>query len=201
MKRRRDLDGTRQRILHAAQEEMYVHGFQGSSIDGVVARTGLTKGALFHIFPTKLALGHAVVEEVIAGMIRAQWVVPLEDTGDCLETIAQSFEVGAEELARMPVHHGCPLNNLAQEMSAVEPGFKVRTQRVFDEWISTFRTALESGQRTGVVRREVDAGDAAVLLVTLIEGILSLAKNSQDPEALRAGARNIRAVLATLRAR
>ena len=38
------------------------------------------------------------------------------------------------------------------------------------------------------------------ILTTLIEGILSLAKNSQEPEALRAGARNIRTVLATLRA-
>jgi AcrR family transcriptional regulator len=198
--RRRDLEGTRRRILQAAYEEMYVHGFQGTSLDEVVARTDLTKGALFHLFPNKLALGHAVVDDVIAGMIRAQWVEPLADVDDCLEAIARSFEAGAEELARMPVHHGCPLNNLAQEMSAVEPGFKARTQRVFDEWISALRAALETGQRAGVVRAQADVGDAAVLLVTLIEGILSLAKNSQDRRELYAGARNIRTVLATLRA-
>jgi len=179
---------------------MYVHGFQGTSIDRIVARTDLTKGALFNAFPSKLALGYAVVEDVIAGMIRAQWVVPLEGAEDCLEVIAKSFEVGAEELERMPVHHGCPLNNLAQEMSAIDPGFKERTQRVFDEWIAAFRGALEDGQRQGLVRAEVNAGDTALLLTTLIEGILSLAKNSQEPEALRAGARNIRTVLATLRA-
>jgi TetR/AcrR family transcriptional regulator, transcriptional repressor for nem operon len=165
-----------------------------------VARTALTKGALFNIFPNKLALGHAVVDEVIAGMIRARWVVPLAGADDCLEVIARSFEVGAAELERMPVHHGCPLNNLAQEMSAIDAGFKARTQRVFDEWISALRAALEAGQREGVVRPDVDVRDAAIHLVTLIEGILSLAKSSQDPEVLRAGARNIRGLLATLRA-
>lgn len=177
-----------------------MHGFQGTSIDKIVARTDLTKGALFNAFPSKLALGYAVVDEVIAGMIRAQWVVPLNDAGDCLDVIARSFEAGAEELERMDVHHGCPLNNLAQEMSAIDAGFKARTQRVFDEWIGAFRDALEDGQGRGVVRPDLNVNDAAVLLTTLIEGILSLAKNSQEPEALRAGARNIRGVLATLRA-
>lgn len=165
-----------------------------------MARTELTKGALFNIFPNKLALGYAVVDEVIAGLIRAQWVVPLEGAEDCLEVIARSFEIGAAELARMPVHHGCPLNNLAQEMSAIDAGFKVRTQRVFDEWISGLRMALQAGQREGTVRADANVQDAAVHLVTLIEGILSLAKNSQDPEVLHAGARNVRGLLATLRA-
>jgi TetR/AcrR family transcriptional repressor of nem operon len=194
------VEATRRRLLDAAFQEIYVHGFHGTSIDKVVAHTGLTKGALFNIFPSKRALGYAVVDEVIADMIRSQWVVPLAGAGDCLETIARSFEAGADALLRMPVHHGCPLNNLAQEMSAIDPGFKARTLRVFDEWISTFRTALEAGQRAGVVRPDADTRDAATMLVTLIEGILSLAKSSQDPEALRAGARNIRTVLATLRA-
>jgi AcrR family transcriptional regulator len=165
-----------------------------------VARTDLTKGALFNSFPNKLALGYAVVDEVVAAMIRAQWVVPLDGAEDCLEVIARSFEAGAAELGRMPVHHGCPLNNLAQEMSAIDPGFKERTQRVFDEWMRAFRNALEDGQRRGVVRPDVNVPDTAILLTTLIEGILSLAKNSQEPEVLHAGARNIRTVLATLRA-
>ncbi len=65
----------------------------------------------------------------------------------------------------------------------------------------TVADALEAGQRRGVVDRDVNTRDAAVLLVTMIEGILSLAKNSQDPEVLRVGARNLRTVLATLRAR
>ncbi len=200
MSRTRDLEATRRRLLEAAFEEIYVHGFQGTSIDKIVARTSLTKGALFNIFPSKLALGYAVVDEVVAGLIRSQWVLPLEGAGDPLAVIESSFEAGAGELERMPVHHGCPLNNLAQEMSAIDAGFKARTQRVFDEWTSALDAALAAGQRAGRVAPAVDTRDAAVLLVTLIEGILSLAKNSQDPEVLRAGARNIRTVLATLSA-
>jgi TetR/AcrR family transcriptional repressor of nem operon len=200
MRRTRDLEGTRRRILEAAFEEIYAHGFQGRSIDKIVARTHLTKGALFNIFPTKLSLGYAVMDEVVADMIRRQWVVPLEGADDCLEVIARSFEVGARELEGMPVHYGSPLNNLAQEMSAIDTGFKTRTLHVFNQWIAGLQRALERGQQAGVVRADANPRDAAILLVTLIEGILSLAKTSQDPGVLHAGARNIRSVLESLRA-
>jgi TetR/AcrR family transcriptional regulator, transcriptional repressor for nem operon len=197
--RPRDLAATRATILGAAFEEMYVHGFQGTSIDKIVARTGLTKGALFHIFPTKADLGYAVVDEVIAEMIRQQWVVPLRDASDPLETISRSFDAGAVELKKMPVHHGCPLNNIAQEMSAQDEGFKVRVERVFAEWIETTAAALERGKKKKIVRKEVASRDAAVLLVTLVEGILSLAKTTQSPEMLRSGSRNIRSMVESFR--
>ena len=198
--RTRNLQLTRQRILAAAFQEIYEKGFQGTSIDRIVARTDLTKGAVFHIFPSKLALGYAVVDEVVAAMIRGQWVVPLEGAEDCLEVIARSFEVGALELSRMPVHHGCPLNNLAQEMSAVDAGFKERVERVFEEWISALAAALDDGKRRGVVRADVDPRDAAELLVTLIEGILSLAKTSREVAVLHTGTRNIKTIIEGLRA-
>jgi AcrR family transcriptional regulator len=168
-------------------------------VDRVVARTSLTKGALFHIFPNKHALGYAVVDEVVEAMIRAQWVTPLEGVDDCLEVIASSFEVGAAELARMPVHYGCPLNNLAQEMSAIDDGFKVRVERIFEMWIGSLEAALERGKAQGVVRSDLMARDAAFLIVTLVEGILSLAKSSQDPRMLESGARNIRSTVSSFR--
>jgi TetR/AcrR family transcriptional repressor of nem operon len=197
--RTRDLATTRATILSAAFDEIYVHGFQGTSIDKIVARTGLTKGALFHIFPTKTELGYAVVEDVIAEMIRQQWVVPLRDASDPLETISRSFDAGAAELEKMPVHHGCPLNNVAQEMSALDVGFKVRVERVFAEWIEATTAALERAKNAGIVRKDIVTRDAAILLVTLVEGILSLAKTSRSPEMLRSGSRNIRAMVESLR--
>jgi hypothetical protein len=123
----------------------------------------------------------------------------MADAEDCLEVIARSFEVGALELSRMPVHHGSPLNNLAQEMSSVDAGFKERVERVFQEWISALAAAIDDGKRRGVVRADVDPRDAAELLVTLIEGILSLAKTSREVAVLHTGTRNIRTIVEGLR--
>lgn len=198
-RRVRDREGTRARLLAAGFEEVYRHGFQGASVDDVLRRLAVTKGAFFHHFPSKLEFGYALVDEVIAGMIRAQWVEPLAKSTDPLTTIADAFDAGAAELAKAPANFGCPLNNLAQEMSPLDAGFRLRTQQVFELWMEAYELALRLGQSNGTVSTTIDPHAAAFALVAEIEGILSLAKNSQDRRALTIGSQNLRLRLNTMR--
>jgi AcrR family transcriptional regulator len=62
---KRDPDHTRRGILAAAFAEIHRQGFQAASVANILADTGLTKGALYHHFPDKKALGLAVIDEVI----------------------------------------------------------------------------------------------------------------------------------------
>jgi TetR/AcrR family transcriptional repressor of nem operon len=197
---RRDPRATRRLILEIGQEEVYLHGFQAASLDGILRRAGVTKGAFFHHFPTKTEFGYAIVEEILAGMIAAQWVGPLQSSADPLGTIAVEFERGAEVLSSQRPILGCPLNNLAQEMNPLDDGFRTRTSAVFDLWRTTFGHAIDRAQHSGVVRTAIEPADAAYALVAQIEGTLSMARNSQDPADLRAGARGLRRHLDSMRA-
>ena len=195
----RDPTATRRLILEVGQQEVYLHGFQGAPIDGILRRAGVTKGAFFHHFASKTDFGYCLVDEVLAGMIAAQWVGPLRSAADPLETIALEFERGVEVLRTQRPILGCPLNNLAQEMNPLDEGFRARTSAVFDLWRATFADAIGRGQRAGVVGRGIEAADAAHALVAQIEGTLSLARNSQDPADLTVGARGLRRHLESMR--
>jgi TetR/AcrR family transcriptional regulator, transcriptional repressor for nem operon len=197
----RDPAATRRRLLEVGQEAVYLHGFQGASIEAILERAQVSKGAFFHHYRGKTEFGYAIVDELLAGMIAAQWVVPLSETDDVLETIAHEFEAGIKVLKRQRPILGCPLNNLAQEMNPLDDGFRDRTSRVFDTWRESYASALRRAQDAGTVDARVDVEDAAHMLVAQIEGTLSLARNSQDPSTLDAGARGLRAYLESLRAR
>ena len=118
----RNPDQTRQRILQAAFAEMYHNGFQGMRLDEVIAATELTKGALYHHFPTKRALGYAVVDELIIPTVEAVWLQPLKNSADPLEGLIRVIEQMPENKHKPPnmIRYGCPLNNLAQEMSPLD---------------------------------------------------------------------------------
>ncbi len=88
----RNPDQTRRRILEAAFIEMYRNGFQGMRLDEVIAASELTKGALYHHFPNKQALGYAVVEEVIRPMMESIWVQPLQQASDPLQGLLAVIE-------------------------------------------------------------------------------------------------------------
>jgi TetR/AcrR family transcriptional regulator, transcriptional repressor for nem operon len=197
---RRDPVTTRRHLLQAGQEEVYLRGFQAASVDDILKRAGVTKGAFFHYFATKAEFGYAIVDEILAQMIAGQWVVTLESAPDVLEAIAAEFERGIDVLRQQRPILGCPLNNLAQEMNPLDEQFRARTSAVFDLWRASFQHALERARAQGCLQAGVDVRDTALALVAQIEGTLSLARNSQDPETLATGARGLRQYLESLRA-
>ena len=66
-------------------------------------------------------------------------------------------------------------------------------------WREAYRSALTRAQQQ-MVLAAVDPSDVAHLLVSQIEGTLSLARNSQDPQTLTTGARALSSYLASFRA-
>lgn len=53
---------TRARILHGAAESFAEHGFAGATIADIMARSGVTKGALYFHFDTKEEVADAVLD-------------------------------------------------------------------------------------------------------------------------------------------
>ena len=66
-------------------------------------------------------------------------------------------------------------------------------------WRAAVASVLREGQAHGSVRRDVEPADAAGLLIAMVEGHGSLAKNAQDAKVMNAGIRNIVAWLRSLR--
>jgi AcrR family transcriptional regulator len=193
----RDSERTRERLLQAASREIYRSGFQSASLDTILAMAGVTKGALYYHFKSKEALGYAVVEEVIAPDVHGKWVRPLQGVKDPIDALigaVQHIPVRPED-----VRGGCQLNNLAQEMSPLDPGFRNRLAIVFDAWRDAIASVLREGQTHGRVRRDVEPADAADLLIAMVEGYASLAKNAQNPKVIKAGIRNMVGWLRSLR--
>lgn len=195
--RLRDPERTRERLLQAAFLEVYRSGFQSASLDAVLATAGVTKGALYYHFGSKEALGYAVVEEIIAPNLRSKWIFPLQRATDPIDTLINIVQ--AESVEPEDVCGGCPLNNLAQEMSPLDEGFRKRLQKVFRQWQESVASALRAGQIHGKVRRDVEPTEAAGFLIAMVEGYVSLAKNAQDAKVSKMGKKNMVGWLQSLR--
>jgi TetR/AcrR family transcriptional repressor of nem operon len=179
-KRGRDLAQTRHEILNAAFDEIYANGFHASSLDAILERTELTKGALFHQFASKLELGYAVVDEVIVPMTRARWITPLAAFDDPLEGILHLVERNVGDAPQAELHRGCPLGNLIQEMSNTDAEFRRRLRRCVEVWIDGVAEHIERGRRTGHVRRSVKPRAVAEYVVVTLEGIFGVVKGLRD---------------------
>ena len=180
------IESMRDNILHAAFEEFYRHGFQGGSLNRIAERAGATKGALFHYFKSKTELGYAIVEEVIRPLGKERWINPLLEAGDPVEAIKATFRRNIrEDVAKIEMlTQGCPLNNLAQEMSPLDEGFRKRIEQNYQLWREALAEALERAKRRGQIKKSVEIKEAAALIVASQMGIWGTGKNSQDAKLM-----------------
>ena len=190
---------TRQRILDSAFQEIHRQGFQAASLNSILKRSDVTKGALYHYFADKKALGFAVVEELIKGSVLQFWLRPLEAAEDPIEGLKGLIAAAGQSLSDEDVLLGCPLNNLCLEMSPLDDGFRQRVMQVYELWREGFARALRAGQAKGTVTSSFDAMDNATFIVASLAGCRSLAKNAQSRDVLKACGQNLIRYLDTLK--
>jgi len=198
-RRSRDPKRTRERLLQAAFREVYKSGFQSAGIDTILAATNVTKGALYYHFENKEALGYAIIEEIVAKLTGDRWMLPLQRSKDKDPIDALIGIVRAIPHRPGDVKRGCPLVNLAQEMSQLDEQFRKRLERIFRAWQEGTAMALRRGQSQGTVRRDLVPEETAGFLIAMVEGYQVLAKNAQDAKVWNVGIRNIVDWLKSLR--
>jgi len=64
MRKPRDAEDTRERVLAAAAEQFAAHGFAGTSLAAISKACGISDGLILHHFQTKQALYRQVLEEM-----------------------------------------------------------------------------------------------------------------------------------------
>ncbi|WP_158822566.1 TetR/AcrR family transcriptional regulator [Granulicella sp. S156] len=197
---KRDAHATRVRFLQAGFMEFYTNSFQGGSISHIVEQSGSTKGALFHHFAGKQQLGYAVVDEIIGPLLLQRWLSRLANTNDPIEVLVATFrKYVQEDITTGHFVNGCPLNNLAQEMSPLDPGFHQRIDGLYASWRTGIAEALARGIATGTVRSDVQPQSVAALIVAAQMGIWGTGKSSQNATQMRTAAEGLYTYLESLR--
>jgi AcrR family transcriptional regulator len=174
---------TRAKILKTAFDEFYQHGFQGGSLNRIISDAGIAKGALFHHFKGKQELGYHVVDEVIRPFFQTKWVSPLLHSKDPIADIKRIVLTTIKEDPEM-LCKGCPLNNLAQEMSPLDEEFRRRISLIYEDWRGAIKQAFENGIQHGTVRKDVSPKRVAAFVVSALAGIVGTAKAAQSRELL-----------------
>ncbi len=200
MVRRRDPEWTRGQLIEAAFGEMHENGYTAASMDSIVERSGVTKGALYHHFASKKELAQAVIDSIVRPMVVEAFLAPLAETPDPIDGLQECLTSQIEQLTPERVLCGCPLNNFAQELAGVDDDFQEQIDGLYGHWRDAIADALKRGQEAGQVRTDIDSREVATFTVAAIAGIAGFAKSARDVEVARVSVRVLCSYLETLRA-
>ena len=190
---------TRAALLEAAFKEIYENGYQAASLERILANTNLTKGALYHHFPNKHALGIAVIREVITEQVISEHAGPLMETDDPIPVMLAHLDRCSDESVCGDLQFGCPLHNLVQEMSPLDEDFRKHLQEIQFTWQRILSEALARGQANGNVHEDLDCDEVALFMVAAVEGCKGTTKSLQSFETFRSCMNQLKRYVETLR--
>jgi TetR/AcrR family transcriptional regulator, transcriptional repressor for nem operon len=182
--RTNDPEGMRRKVLDVAEAVFQEKGYHATSLGDLMKAAGVTGGALHHHFPTKKAIGLAVIEERVAAAVEETWIRPVTAAISARDGVRQVFAVIADELDAQGFVRGCPLNNLAHELSLADDDFRMVLAGIFEAWRAAIADRMRLDQEAGA-EEGVDPDRFAALTVATYSGAMSMAKTEQDAAMLK----------------
>ncbi len=172
---------TREAILAAASRLIHVHGYNNTSLDDVLRESGVGKGNFYYYFKSKEDLGYAILDQIIGSFMERTLEPCFSDPEEQALAQVRCFldRVLETQRARNCVG-GCPLGNLAAELSDVHEGFRARLASVFAAWRDRLTDVLRVAQSRGTVDRTCRPEAVADFLVASLEGAILLTKLTKD---------------------
>ncbi|GAW96132.1 MULTISPECIES: TetR/AcrR family transcriptional regulator [Colwellia] len=172
-----DAEQTRQNILTVAADEIHQHGFKATSLSVILNRCEISKGALYHHFSSKMALGYAVFEEIYTPMFLELWQSALA-VDDPIEGLCDFFTAITEQMSCSEVVCGCPLNNLCEEMANVDEGFRLRILALQEQLNQSIVDAFE--KISDDLRADLALSQVSYFIVATLNGATTLCKSSRN---------------------
>ena len=121
----------------------------------------LGKGNFYYYFKSKEDLGYAIIDRIVQGFVRPDARAAFADPdGDALDQIHGVPRPVLEASAERNCVGGCPMGNLASELSDVHEGFRQRLAEIFAQWRVKLAEALARGQARGRLPRRLRPGRA-----------------------------------------
>ena len=176
---------TRETVIAAASRLMRLHGYQKTSLDDVLRESGVGKGNFYHYFKSKEELGHAILDQLISEFLdRTLEPCFAGETDNPVTQIRCFLDRVLEAQRGRNCVGGCPLGNLASELSDVHEGFRARLAAIFIAWRDRLTRALEDARARGLVSDDCAPPAVAHFVVASLEGAILLAKVTKDIEAM-----------------
>ncbi len=171
---------TRQRLLGAAIGLALEKGFAATTVAEVCERAELTKGAFFHYFDDKEAMGTAVLEQWIANGNASYGAAPFWELADPLERLYGYIDFTAELTRTGPC--GCLVGIYSQELWQSQPQLRAACQAAFTAWADGLAQLFQEAKARHAPKASVDPQSLAYHFIAVFEGGLILARAYKRPE-------------------
>ncbi|MET7028800.1 TetR/AcrR family transcriptional regulator [Sediminicola luteus] len=165
---------TMQRMQSTGLELFYQQGYYNTSIDDILKKLSLSKGAFYYHFQSKEDFFISIVQNLLFQKVYSMLVEPIEGQEDPLNVISKSIEDALETAEHNNMDFGFVLSNFITEFNGKNPEIMKYLTDIMKVWEVNLITTLQKGKTDGYVDRHVDSEAVATYVISSYIGVRTL---------------------------
>lgn len=159
---------TREKLIETARQLFLAKGYEATGVAEILREAGVNSGSLYYFFKTKEDLLVAVLDQYVELLYPYVMDPVFAQTDDPIERVFGVLEGYKMMLEMTECRQGCPIGNLALEMSEKSEAVRSRIAMNFENWRKAIRGCLDDAKDRFV--EGVDTDKLSTLILTAMEG-------------------------------
>ncbi len=176
--------GTKAKLLDAATRLVREKGFSSTSVDDLCKAAGVTKGAFFHHFASKEALGVAAANYWADTTSALFAQAPYHAPGNPLDRVFAYLDVRAALIVGGVAEFTCLVGTMVQEVHETSPAIRAACDASITGHAETLVPDIAAALKAHAVVG-IDPHGLAMHTQAVLQGGFILAKAKNDPEVAR----------------
>jgi AcrR family transcriptional regulator len=181
---------TRDRLVETARKLFWEQGYGATGVAQILRESNTRSGSLYHFFPTKQDLLLAVLERY-KELLWPEVMQPVFETvDDPIERVFAVLDGYRQGLVATGFTRGCPIGNLALELSDGKPQVRQLIAENFTGWMGQIRGCLD--EAADRLPAHVDRQQLASFVLTVMEGAVMQCRAYQTSEPIETAVAQLR---------
>jgi AcrR family transcriptional regulator len=163
-------------VIEAARDQFWGHGYAGTSLDDLVAVTGLGRGSLYGAFGDKHTIFMRALDEYSTATMAAVRAELRDSAESAYDRLVGHIRRMARVNATDSTRRGCLTAKSAAELGATDKAVARGVKRFLDTYRSELAETIAAAQREGHLDSAVNSRDLAALVLAILRGMEALRK-------------------------
>ena len=187
---------TRQFIIEKAAPLFNKKGYAGTSMNDIMAATGLAKGGIYGHFESKDEIAAAAFEYCLS-KVRTDLLNTISRHSSAVEKLFSILSFYRNYTLKPSVEGGCPILNTAVDADDAYPFLKKKAKNALNEMLNGLQQIIESGVAKHEIKAAIDPRKVSEMIFAQIEGGIMMAKVSDDVHLLNSVLDNLKLFIET----
>ena len=169
--------GNREKLVEAATAILGRNGYQATSVDEILEAARVAPSNFYYHFKSKEELAIEVLEGYFEKSRQEMAPIFMNRSITATQKLERLRDATVKKATASGCCGGCPMGNLAQELSDSHPEFRTRLAKYFEECVEAIAGVVSDGIKAGEFRKSVTPLSAAYLLFGSVQGLTLLSKS------------------------